>query len=212
MISLVSEKNTKTDMENDVEFLVWESVDPNDIWVMDKLILARKMGYVCGPAGQRVPKKGNYVVRPCVNGFGMGAGASVEYLEQSTRHLPPGYFWCEMFEGRHLSVDYYWGQPLYAVEGFKSPDTLTIWDKWVRVKDKVPLPKILTRFGMEYENLNCEFIDGKLIEVHLRGNPNFKYTNKEFIPVYEGQPSEPPEGYEFVSCPELNGRIGAFIK
>ena len=37
------------------EDLVWKKVDPDDIWVMDKLILSRKLGYNCGPVGQDVP-------------------------------------------------------------------------------------------------------------------------------------------------------------
>lgn len=194
------------------EHEVWIALDPDDMWMMDKLIISRKMGYICGPVGQQVPEPGYYIVRPCVNALGLGLGASIEYIEEDTDHLTPGHFWCEIFEGRHLSVDYYWGWQGLTVEGFKSPDTFTKWDKWIRVNDKIPLPKILTKAAMEYENLNCEFIGGKLIEVHLRQNPDFRYKNKEFIPVWEGQSTDPPEGYQFVEDPEIHGRIGAFIK
>ena len=34
----------------------WESVDPNDAWALDKLVLAKKLGYNCGPAGVNVPE------------------------------------------------------------------------------------------------------------------------------------------------------------
>jgi len=191
---------------------VWQTIEPDDIWMMDKLILSRKMGYLCGPVGQPVPQAGYYIVRPCVNALGLGLGASIELIKGDTDHLTPGHFWCEIFEGRHISVDYYWGLQGITVEGFKSPDTFTKWDKWVRVNDKIPLPKILTKAGMEYENINCEFIGGKLIEVHLRSNPDFRYNNNEFIPVWEGESTESLEGYQFVKDPEIHGRIGAFIK
>ena len=29
----------------------------------------------------------------------MGRGASFEYIEKETDHLPVGYFWCEIFQG-----------------------------------------------------------------------------------------------------------------
>jgi len=43
------------------EDIVWQTVDPNDIWVMDKLILSRKLGYTCGPVGLDVPVPGVYI-------------------------------------------------------------------------------------------------------------------------------------------------------
>ena len=88
----------------------WENVDPNDAWALDKLVLAKKLGYNCGPAGVNVPESGEYIVRPCVNAMGLGLGARKEFLEKDTAHIKPGYFWCEMFEGRHLSVDYSFGK------------------------------------------------------------------------------------------------------
>ena len=45
------------------------------MWVTDKLILASKMGYKCGPAGIDVPESGDYCVRPVVNAYGLGIGA-----------------------------------------------------------------------------------------------------------------------------------------
>ena len=79
---------------------VWKIIDPDDIWVMDKLILSRKLGYICGPVGTDVPKPGWYIIRPCVNMKGLGLGAEKKWLDGNTDHLPHGYFWCEWFEGR----------------------------------------------------------------------------------------------------------------
>lgn len=197
--------------EDSAEDFVWKNIDPNDIWVLDKLILSRKLGYNCGPVGLDVPHPGNYIVRPCVNMLGLGLGTQTVYIEKETMHLPVGHFWCEIFEGRHLSVDYYYGIQRLCVEGFKSPNTFTKWDKWIKTQDVVPYPNILAQF-IDMPTINCEFIDGKLIEVHLRHNEDFDNNIIEFIPVWEGQDTTAPDGYKYIDYPEVHGRIGAFVK
>lgn len=196
----------------DPEEAAWMNVDPDDIWVMDKLILSRKLGYRCGPTGQRVPSPDYYIVRPCVNLLGVGLGAEKVWLEDNTDHLPLGYFWCEWFEGRHLSVDYNRGLQKLCVEGFKAESTLTQWKEWKRVQDHIQRPAILNDLFPKYKWINCEFIDGNLIEVHLRHNPDFENNIEHFIPVWEGEPTTPPEGFRYINYPEVHGRIGAFIK
>lgn len=193
------------------EDLVWKSINPDDIWVMDKLILARKLGYICGPTGMDVPEPNWYIVRPCVNMLGLGLGTERVWLDKYTLGLPVGFFWCEEFKGRHLSVDYHKGVQHLCIEGHKSDDTFTKWDKWIKTDDKVPLPKELKHFT-KYEWLNVEYINGKAIEVHLRHNEDFVDNISEFIPVWEGQDITPPKGYRYRDYPDLNGRIGAFIK
>jgi len=178
---------------------------------MDKLILSRKLGYKCGPTGIDVPSPGWYIVRPCVNALGLGLGAQKVWLDCETMHLPIGYFWCEWFDGRHLSVDYHLGVQQLCVEGFKSPETFTKWDKWIKTTDCISFPNILKPF-INMPNLNCEFIGGKLIEVHFRSNPDFEGDIQEFIPVWEDQNTTPPEGYKYVEYPDVHGRIGAFVK
>ena len=190
----------------------WESVDPNDAWALDKLVLGKKLGYNCGPAGVNVPESGEYIVRPCVNAMGLGLGARKEFLEKDTSHIKPGHFWCEMFDGRHLSVDYSFGKQVLCVEGFKSPDTFSKWDRWVKTEDEVPLPKnIYEHFGNK-QYLNCEYIDNKLIEVHFRHNPDFEHGVNEFVPVWEEQDITAPDGYRYKEYPDIHGRIGAFIR
>lgn len=178
---------------------------------MDKLILSRKLGYKCGPTGIDVPNPGWYIVRPCVNAMGLGLGAQKVWLECETMHLPIGYFWCEWFDGRHLSVDYHLGVQQLCVEGFKSPNTFIKWDKWIKTTDFISYPNILKPF-MNMPNLNCEFIGGKLIEVHFRLNPDFEEDIQEFIPVWEDQNTTPPKGYKYIEYPDVHGRIGAFVK
>jgi hypothetical protein len=199
-------------MREHAEDTVWKTIDPNDIWVLDKLILSRKLGYNCGPVGLDVPKPGYYIVRPCVNMLGLGLGAQRVWLEESTVNLPLGYFWCEWFSGRHLSIDYTQGKQSLAVEGFKNPDTFTQWKRWERVNDSIPLPDILIELTQRYEHVNCEFIDSQLIEVHLRRNQDFNANVNVFIPVWEGESTVPPDGYTYRDYPDVHGRIGAFIK
>ncbi len=194
------------------EDIVWQTVDPNDIWVMDKLILSKKLGYTCGPVGLDVPAPAVYIVRPCVNMIGLGLGATKVWLDKSTTHLPVGHFWCEWFDGIHLSADYQWGKQTLCVEGRKSPDTLVRWQEWIRVDIQVVLPTLLDELRHRYEWINCEYIGGKLIEVHLRYNEDFKNNISHFIPVWEGESTEAPDGYRYIPYPDVHGRIGAFIK
>jgi len=199
---------------NSQEDTAWTNTDIEDLWIYDKLILSKKMGYVCGPTGVDVPEDGFYIVRPVTNIVGLGIGAYEQYLtvEGWTDHLQPGTFWSEIFEGDHLSIDYEWGQPILNIQGFRYPESFVRWKKWIKVEQTVELPDILKPIAKKYQFMNCEYIGGKLIEVHLRKNPDFDFDNVEFIPVWEGQDTTPPEGYRYVECPEYNQRIGAFVR
>ena len=192
---------------------VWEIISPEDIWVMDKLILSRMLGYTCGPSGMDVPKPGWYIIRPCVNIRGLGLGAEKKWLDGDTHHLPIGSFWCEWFEGRHISVDYDAGSQILAVEGFKGDNTLSKWDRWVKVSDQYPLPEFLRELAIKYTQINCEFIGDKLIEVHFRLNPDFEGGINEFIPVFgRNAPDLEIQGYTWINAPDENNRIGAWVK
>lgn len=199
---------------NSKEDTAWTNTDIEDLWIYDKLILSKKMGYVCGPTGVDVPEDGFYIVRPVTNIVGLGIGAYEQYLtvEGWTDHLQPGTFWSEIFEGDHLSIDYEWGEPILNIQGFRYPESFVRWKKWIKVEQTVELPDILKPIAKKYQFMNCEYIGGKLIEVHLRKNPDFEFDNVEFIPVWEGQDTTPPEGYRYVECPEYNQRIGAFVR
>lgn len=152
---------------------VWPVTNRDDLWVFDKLLLARYLGYECGPAGVQVPRPGEYVVRPIYNLFGMGLLARIEQIESTTYHLHPSEFWCEKFDGRHISVDYENGEQVVAFEGIReSGAPLYKFSRWTRIEEKFEYPHIL-KSGQHllrgrYSRVNCEFVDGKLIEVHLR--------------------------------------------
>jgi hypothetical protein len=135
----------------------------------------------------------------------MGRGASFQYLGPLTE-LPPGYFWCEVFTGQHLSIDYCYGVPVLSVEGIRDPAApLWRWSRW-QVTDNtlgVPLPELA-----KFPFLNVEFIGGHAIEVHLRHNPDFQYDNTVAIPVWNDQRLDPLR--EFVASPDYK-RKGFYV-
>jgi len=198
----------------------WNRILPQHLWIYNKLFLSRRLGYTCGPMGLEVPEPGFYIVRPCMNLMGMGRDARIEWIENSTEHLHPAEFWCEVFEGDHLSVDYEYHEdrtgcyPEYAmdhsvdfhikeqrlcVKGTRDSNDLYRFTRWEKVDVKVPYPQILTTIGLyRYGWINCEFIGGNLIEVHFRRNPDFRFDNDVAIPVWNDQEIVPMEGYRYI--------------
>jgi hypothetical protein len=181
---------------------VFDSISSDDLWCVDKLILSKKLGYVCGPAGIAPPVSGNYVVRPIVNLKMMGAGATIQYLDSDS--IPDGYFWCEMFTGSHLSFDYNWGKQTLAVEGFRNdPNRLDRFSRWTKIDADFKLPEILQTIADKYQWLNVEVIGNKVIEVHFRYNDDFANHNANtIIPVWRE---------EFYSSP-AGDRLGFILK
>jgi len=187
------------------EEIAWLQCNTEDLWIFDKLILSRKLGYVCGPVGLDVPRPDRYIIRPVMNLLGMGREAEITFIKQSTDMYPAGHFWCEVFKGRHLSVDYELGKQVLCVEGLRNDsDPLYRWARWQKVDIEVPYPNIL-RNDLPY--VNCEFIDGKLIEVHLRHNPDWLHNSDWLIPVWEGDNTDPPKGMKFIRDPDFK-RLG----
>ena len=165
----------------------WSSTDVDDLWLFDKLILARKLGYVCGPAGVPPPKKDLYIVRPISNYRMMARGAAIKELPiADTEDVPDGYFWCEIFKGRHLSFDYNFGKQILAVEGFRDSERLDRFCRWEKIEDTFELPEILRSIALRYEQFNVEVIGDKVIEVHLRYNDDFlNHSSNVIIPVWK---------------------------
>ena len=166
----------------------WNHIHPLDLWVYNKLFLSRVLGYTCGPAGSTVPKPDFYIVRPSFNLLGMGRFARKEWIESSTEHLHPAEFWCEIFEGNHLSVDFYHQKAELVVLGTREDsDPYYKWKKWEKIDKIVDFPEILKDLKGDYDWINCEFIGGRLIEVHFRRNPDFRYGNSVAIPVWDDE-------------------------
>lgn len=148
----------------------------------NKLWINEQAGNVCGPRGIDVPAPGYYCVRPVYNLCGMGTGASKVWLDKDTEGISLGFFWAEWLEGRHLSIDYVNGIPNRCVEGIRnSEDPLYKFRKWVKTSDYLELPAFLQHISIPC--INVEYIGNKLIEVHLRGNPDPDYD--ELIVVWK---------------------------
>jgi len=164
----------------------WNFIHNEDLWVYNKLFLSRVLEYNCGPAGVSVPRPDFYIVRPSMNILGMGRFSRIEYLENNTEHLHPSEFWCEVFVGEHLSVDYYKKQSSLIVRGIRELDSpLYKWSKWEKIEKKVKFPSILEKLVGNYDWINCEFIGNNLIEVHFCRNSDFRHGNTVAIPVWE---------------------------
>ena len=73
-----------------------------------------------------------------------------------------------------------------VVEGFRKPgDPLWKWQKWKVAKSAIPFPKVLRRLH-DTSIINCEFIGGKLIEVHQRHNTDMG-DYEEALPVWKDE-------------------------
>lgn len=177
----------------------WDLIHEDDLWVYNKLFLSKKLGYLCGPTGVIVPKKGPYVVRPSFNLLGMGRYARIETLISTTDHLHPSEFWCEIFKGDHLSVDFYKKKSKLVVKGERDEsDPLYKWKKWTKIDKEILFPSILENLKGSYDWINCEFIGNRLIEVHFRQNHDFSYENSVAIPIWEDQKIDEPDHYRYV--------------
>lgn len=203
-------------MDFSPDAVTWLGCEREDLWVFDKLIVAKMAGHVCGPRGVPVPKAGDYIVRPTINIEGMGEKARIMHLEHCTRELHPGEFWCEIFEGEHLSVDYRRYQPILSVVGTHHPVNFGRFSKWEVVEHSLPLPQFIGYLPLRYAILNCEFIGGKLIEIHLRGNPDFAHGNTSVIPWWDDEPDPQPSDYRYIddAGTELQGghRRGIWVR
>jgi hypothetical protein len=188
---------------------VWKFVHVDDLWLFDKLILAKKLNHDCGPAGVLPTKEGKYIVRPCVNYRMMGRGAKIMHLNTKDDVIPDGHFWCEYFEGRHLSFDYHYGKQVLAVEGFRNSEDLTRFSYWKKTNDTYQLPKFLEEISLKYEWFNIEVIGDKIIEAHLRFNDDFYYHNGNIvIPVWKGEDIDNNMNFYLSPCED---RIGFYV-
>lgn len=190
----------------------WNAIHHDDLWIYNKLQLSRVLGYTCGPIGSKVPKPDFYIVRPAINFLGMGRYARIEWIEKETDLDHPSEFWCEVFKGEHLSVDFHYKEAKLVVRGIKDEkDPLYKWQKWEKIDKQVNFPSILENLKGDYDWINCEFINGNLIEVHVRQNPDFRYDNEVAIPVWNDNFCEDSS---FIKDSEYDtyGRRGIYIK
>ena len=189
----------------------WNSIHHEDLWVYNKLFLSQRLGHLCGPTGVPVLCSGHYIVRPSINLLGMGRFSRIEWIENSTDHFHPAEFWCEIFQGPHISVDFQNQISKLVVLGERdSSDSLYRWKKWTQINEEIEFPSILLDLSGDYEWINCEFIGNHLIEVHFRQNPDFRFGNSVAIPVWNDEKVKNHENLTFVSDEDYH-RKGFYI-
>lgn len=200
-----------TEFANDVE--AWQGCNKRDRWIYDKLLLSQHFGYRCGPAGVPPEKSGYYIVRPITNLHDMGAGASLRLLQAGEEpDIPPGYFWCEQFQGPQYSVDYVNRKPVLTLLAYhrNRAQNLYQFDRWKRVQHYIPFPRIPIRGNYTY--INVEYVGDKPIEIHLRNNPDLHGEDfSEFLVVWDGDSYDHANmvhlGYEYVDSPADGGGL-----
>ena len=193
---------------------VYDSCPPDWLWIFDKLIIARKQSIPSAPAGIPVPASAEYIVRPITTLRMMGRGARRMWIQAGDDEpVPDGYFWSEVLEGPHVSVDYHWGEQALAVQGFRADATrLDRFSRWCKVDVDMPLPDMLHGLEDHAEWINVEYIGDKIIEVHLRLNDDFaNHDSDEIIPVWsESANVQPPDTTWYASA--AGDRLGFWVK
>lgn len=170
----------------------------------NKLDLSLRLGYRCGPCGTAPKISGKYIIRPAYNLEGMGVAARIEELTlNSTSRVQPGEFWCEVFTGPHISIDYKWEhsvdlfdrtetrlRPVFACQGYRTSLELYRFNAWRRIAPpSIKLPEFVYELT-DVEDINIEYIGGRIIEIHLRKNADFPEDATELIPVWSDHSDE----------------------
>lgn len=203
---------TKKTVQTVSDVDVWATVPVQHLWIYDRLILARRMGYQAGPAGVPVPEANWYIIKPITNIRMMARGAERRWLTpDDTDSVPDGSFWMSYFRGRHISVDYHWGQQHLAVEGFRNSHRLDRFSRWCRIQDQVPLPAVLHAVAQDVEWINVEYVGGLVIEAHARFNDDFRnHDSDDIYPQWRDEPTAQPAGTSWY--PSAAGdRLGFWI-
>ena len=193
---------------------VYDSCPPDWLWIFDKLIIARRQEVLAAPAGIPVPRSAEYIVRPITNIRMMGRGAQRMWIQAGDDEpVPDGFFWSEVLEGPHMSVDYHWGEQALAVEGFRDdPARLDRFNRWCKIDREMPLPAILHGLEDHQEWINVEYIGDRVIEVHLRYNDDFANHNADEIwPVWPESDRTQPAGCGWYES-AAGDRLGFWIK
>jgi hypothetical protein len=189
---------------NDVE--MWVKY-PQYRWLFNKLEIALRLGYDAAPIMVPVTRPGKYIIRPIYNLYGMGIGAHAKHLNPDlawSDHAvgPPGTFWCEYFEGNHLSVDYKWvdegkggihshWEPYSVMLGEYIEEDLERFASWTRIAAPLHVYNVPEWIPTDIGLLNVEWRGESLIEVHIRSGNDImheKPLGTVIRPLWEGDP------------------------
>ncbi len=147
---------------------VYHKLPIEDRWIMNKLALAERLGYNCGPTGT-LPPEGTFCVRPIMNMFGGGEGGFFKVDGSEGRNNIPGYFWCEWFDGPHIWVQYINDKPVTYCKNFVVDNVMSC----AKVETKLAIVEKLAAPLPEYMRgisryMMTESIGDKIIEASPR--------------------------------------------
>lgn len=170
------------------DYEAWEKYPKHHNW-FNKLWVAEKLGYKCGPGATAPKTSGWYIVRPIYNLSGMGVGAKKTYIKANDlTAVPAGYFWCEWFDGVHYSATYRFRHDhkarwdiLSCWIGYTNSAKLQQFSEWKRTEHIPRVPWELNELS-DVGVINIEFKDEKVIDVHLRTSPDPDYDH--IIPTW----------------------------
>lgn len=155
-----------------------------------------------------LPFTSTFIVKPITNILGMGLGSYIEtFTTVKTAHLPAGSFWMEYFTGQYLTVDVVRGKIDVILEGVQLATNR--FAKWTKVENvDINIPSFILELSHKYGVVNFESIGGKIIECHLRHNPDWiKYKARELIPVWDNKYTS---DVNFV-CDRVGDRLGFIV-
>jgi hypothetical protein len=149
---------------------------------MNKLQLAERLGYICGPHGTPLPDAGDYCIRPVYSMAGGGTGGvykanSPEINVNNTPAAPGGYFWCQWFDGPSITVDYRNDIPVQAFGA--DPDENGDFQSYGPRPERTELPEILKGIA---KYMMVEFIGNKIVEVSPRWGWRLEHMVKVYAP------------------------------
>jgi len=138
-------------------------------WIYNKLTVAERMGYECGPSGTPITKPGFYCVRPIMSCAGYGSGGFLKFHAKQTQkgitqpEYKPGYFWCKWFEGWHGWTDFTDDVPVYECGGRYCNNEMIL-----QHRPPISLTELPEQLKVISKHMLVEHIGGKIIEVSPR--------------------------------------------
>lgn len=179
-------------------------------WIYNKLNVAERLGYHCGPAGTDIPDldgKREVTVRPIYNLYGEQHNGGFYHQKRKrgraaddNRRVPneAGWFWCERFPGVPTWDEYVNDVCVSSSDATWDEATKTVTFEEVAKADRPPLPDIfkgISRYMM------VERVGDKIVEVSPRHCPESARQSviddyKQFDPNYDPNPEDVIVQYE----------------
>lgn len=161
-----------------------------DRWIFNKLSLAERLGYRCGPLGTEIPAGLEVVIRPIMNVYGDQRGGGFYFSDnrhENFQNYRAGYFWCEKFSGLHEYVHY----TSDLVVAFSQGEMIGNILHWKEV-DSGPSEELPLALQNKSRYLLVERIGGNIIEVSPRHPATDARRSsiedyKQFDPDYDPQ-------------------------